>query len=96
MLDNFVMHQLSTHIKTDMETRTAADARSEFHQQGLTIAQWAKQHGFSAGIVYSVLSGRRKCLRGVSHNVAVALGLKGGKATTKVSVGRLSEGGQMT
>jgi gp16 family phage-associated protein len=47
-----------------------------FRDQGVNVRAWAIEHGFNPGLVYSVLRGERKCLRGQSHDVAVALGLK--------------------
>lgn len=43
---------------------------------GLSVVDWANERGFAVALVYAVLSGRRKCLRGESHRIAVALGLK--------------------
>lgn len=48
----------------------------QFRERGVNVKAWAVDHGFNPGLVYSVLRGERKCLRGQSHEVAVALGLK--------------------
>lgn len=45
---------------------------------GTSVSEWARVRGFSAVLVYQVLDGRRKCMRGQSHQIAVALGLKQG------------------
>lgn len=58
--------------ETDLALALFADA-------GISVAEWARVQGFSTGLVYQVLEGRRKCLRGQSHRIAVALGLKQGK-----------------
>ncbi|WP_312302539.1 DNA-binding protein [Diaphorobacter nitroreducens] len=42
----------------------------------MNIAEWARARGFSAELTRMVLSGKRKCLRGQSHQIAVALGIK--------------------
>jgi len=47
-----------------------------FRAEGINVREWSAQRGFNPGLVYSVLRGERKCLRGQSHDVAVALGLK--------------------
>lgn len=47
-----------------------------FREQGINVKAWAMDNGFDPGVVYSVLRGERKCLRGQSHRIAVALGLK--------------------
>lgn len=52
------------------------DPLRRFRAEGVTIAHWSAQRGFNASLVYSVIKGRRKCLRGQSHRIAVALGLK--------------------
>jgi len=65
-----------------MGRRTAPEMSAEqrvwktFRDQGVSVRAWAKERGFNPGLVYSVLRGERKCLRGQSHAVAVALGLK--------------------
>ena len=58
----------------------AAAAKELFEISGTSVAEWARVRGFSAGLVYQVLEGRRKCMRGQSHQIAVALGLKQGVA----------------
>jgi gp16 family phage-associated protein len=55
---------------------TPAAALKRLHTKGVTIKDWALSNGFKPKVVYTVLQGRSKCLRGESHHVAVALGLK--------------------
>jgi gp16 family phage-associated protein len=57
---------------------SAKQAWEEFRSTGTTAAEWADAKGFSRALVYAVLRGERKCLRGQSHAIAVALGLKRG------------------
>ena len=57
---------------------TAEEIRREFALRGLSISEWAREQGFSAALVYQVLGGKRRALRGQSHRIAVALGLKEG------------------
>lgn len=59
--------------------KTTRQARAEFDRKGVPIAAWARAHGVSASLVYEILAGRKKCLRGSSHRVAVLLGLKAGE-----------------
>lgn len=54
--------------------------RTVFEESGLSVAEWARVNGFSTGLVYQVLEGRRQCVRGQSHRIAIALGLRNGKA----------------
>ncbi|MFC5519870.1 DNA-binding protein [Polaromonas jejuensis] len=49
---------------------------SAFRKQGVTVAEWARSQGFSPRLVYTVLRGERKCLRGQSYQIARALGMK--------------------
>lgn len=58
--------------------KTVAQIRNEFHRAGQTITQWAAAHGYPAYLVQQVLSGRSRCLRGKSHEIAVLLQLKDG------------------
>lgn len=53
-------------------------ARKLFEVSGISVSEWARKRGFSAILVYQVLDGQRKCRRGQSHQIAVALGLKQG------------------
>lgn len=43
--------------------------------RGITIAAWAKAHGFPVQNVYAVLNGRASGERGLSNQIAAALGL---------------------
>lgn len=60
--------------------RTIQQIKDEFAELGLSVSGWAKQRGYSQALVYQVLSGNRKALRGESHKIAVELGLKDGKS----------------
>jgi gp16 family phage-associated protein len=62
-----------------MGTLTPEDARRAFNQRGESQAAWARRHGVSKYLLCEILHGRRKCLRGQSHKIAVMLGLKSGE-----------------
>lgn len=65
--------------RVNMKTIQSDDllrAKEGFHLRGESVAEWALRHGFSAHTVYQVLSGKSLAVRGDSHRVAVALGLK--------------------
>jgi gp16 family phage-associated protein len=49
---------------------------ADFRADGVAVVDWARSRGFSAALVYSVLRGERKCLRGQSFQIAKALGMK--------------------
>jgi gp16 family phage-associated protein len=58
--------------------RTLKEARAAFHRSGKSVVSWAKENGFCPQLVYLVLSGQRKGLRGQTHKIAVRLGIKDG------------------
>ena len=60
--------------------KTADEVKKEFAECGLSISGWAKRRGYSQSLVYQVLNGGRRALRGESHKIAVDLGLKHGKS----------------
>jgi len=49
---------------------------NDFQTNGVSIANWARQRGFNPRLVYQVLSGRRRSVRGQSFHIARALGMK--------------------
>ena len=57
-----------------MDNREAIRARLD--KNGTSIADWAKQNGFKPRTVYAVIYGELKAKRGISHRIAVALGMK--------------------
>lgn len=74
-----------------MPLKTRAEVRQEFASRGWSISGWAKQHGYSPVLVGDILNDdernpKRKCLRGESHNIAVALGLKHGDISRTTGV----------
>ncbi len=50
----------------------------EFQDSGVSIAEWARLNGFNVNLVYQVIRGERKGIRGQTHDIAVRLGLKRG------------------
>jgi gp16 family phage-associated protein len=50
--------------------------RLQFVASGVSVAKWSKERGFSDYLVRQVLTGKRAAVRGQSHQIAVALGLK--------------------
>ena len=59
--------------------RTPDDVRTELKRKGISISQWAAANGFSVNMVFEVLAGRKKGVRGQAHRIAVKLGLKEGE-----------------
>lgn len=52
------------------------NARSFKQVMGMRVSEWARQKQLCPALVYSVVSGQRKCLRGVSLQIAQELGMK--------------------
>ncbi|WP_307616566.1 DNA-binding protein [Variovorax boronicumulans] len=69
------------HLGAGDPLRTLDQAKADFVRAGISVAEWARDRGFSESLVRSILAGRRKCLRGQSHAIAVALGVKRGGCT---------------
>lgn len=67
------------------ELLTAEQVRKRFEQGGLAMSDWARAKGFNPVLVRTVIAGRRKCLRGQSHKIAVELGMKRGSTKTSLS-----------
>lgn len=57
-------------------TLTPCQVQNWFRSNGININDWSLRQGFTPALVYAVLQGKRKCLRGQSHSIAVALGIK--------------------
>lgn len=55
---------------------TTDEVKAKFEAEGISIAEWARARGYKLRTVYGVLSGRRKCHRGIGHQIAVDLGIK--------------------
>ncbi|KRC20188.1 DNA-binding protein [Acidovorax sp. Root219] len=63
--------------------RTPEQARAWLDYQGISISQWSRENNVHHSLVREILAGRKKCLRGMSHNIAVLLGMKAGVLTTR-------------
>ncbi|WP_416739253.1 DNA-binding protein [Pseudomonas sp. NFX71] len=65
-----------------MALRTADQAKAVLKAKGISITQWAIANQFSPNLVFEVLGGRKKCVRGQAHEIAVKLGIKAGEICT--------------
>ena len=63
--------------------RTPEEARQWMDEQGLSQAELARQFGVTSSLVDAILRGTKPCKRGMSHNIAVLLGMKRGQLTTR-------------
>lgn len=62
---------------------TPEQVKANFIARGESIGQWADKHGFPRPMVYRVLNGQSPAMRGKSHQIAVALGIKPNVQSTK-------------
>lgn len=79
-------------MSTPNPIRSHQECRSLIEDAGISIAEWARENRFSCGLVYQVLEGKRRCLRGQSHRIAVALGLKAGHLTDVQTLSQILAG----
>lgn len=63
---------------TQKRLLTRGEARESLIYRGKSIKQWAQENGFPYGTVCDVLNRDRPCLIGLSHKIAVKLGMKDG------------------
>jgi len=61
---------------TKRKVLTPDEVKAHLQDQGITITQWAKDHGYTRNAVYRVLNGFDKAKYGKAHEIAVKLGLK--------------------
>lgn len=69
-----------------MSIRTPDEVRAEFQRKGISISQWAAANGFAVNMVFEVLAGRKKGVRGQAHRIAVKLGLKEGEVVDAANI----------
>lgn len=50
--------------------------KADFAARGESFKEFATRRGYKARTVYAVLNGQKKCTRGITHRIAVELGLK--------------------
>ncbi|MFA1030696.1 MULTISPECIES: DNA-binding protein [Pseudomonas syringae group] len=58
--------------------KSPQEAKLWLRAQGISVTEFARDHGLDLGTTYQVLAGRKKGLRGKAHKVAIALGIKAG------------------
>lgn len=68
------------------QLKTRQQFRDECAATGTPLAAVAKRYGFNQTLFYAIVNDdddhpQRKCLRGESHNIAVAIGIKAGTFT---------------
>lgn len=63
---------------TQKQLLTREEAREGLSYRGKSMTQWANENGFTLSQVRDVLRKDRPCRIGVSHKIAVLLGIKDG------------------
>ncbi len=58
--------------------KTPDEVKLEFRKKGISIADWSRKNGFTPELVYQVLGAKHIPFRGLSHQIAVKLGIKDG------------------
>lgn len=58
--------------------KTPQDAKLWLQAQGISIADFSRDHDLDPATTYQVLAGRKKGYRGKAHKAALALGIKSG------------------
>lgn len=68
----------NTHMSKSLPGKSLLkiDPWNDFRERGINLAAWAREKGFNQQLVYLVIRGERKCLRGQSHSIAKELGMK--------------------
>lgn len=53
-----------------------ANFKMSLEADGISMTEWAKANGFNIRTVRAVIAGELKAKRGVSHKIALAIGIK--------------------
>lgn len=61
------------------KTKSPQQVKAELARKGKSVAELAREIGYAEHLVYRVLSGQGKNLRGAGHRIAVQLGIKEGE-----------------
>lgn len=64
---------------------TSQEFRQSLSARGESVSAWSQRHGLQAQVVFDLLRGRSKGLRGEAHRAAVLLGMKHGDITGAAS-----------
>lgn len=64
---------------TQTTTKSPKQAKAALIRNGMSVAEWSRLNAVPSHLVYRVLNGNSKSLRGVSHKIAVLLGIKDGE-----------------
>ena len=67
------------------QVKTPEQVLAHLRECGISVSEWSRTHQISRAIVYRVLSGTNRGLRGQGHRAAVLLGLKAGRLDVDAS-----------
>lgn len=71
--------------------KTHAEAKAAFHAFGIAIKHWAADHQVHFNSAIAVINGRKRCIRGDAHAIAVLLRLKNGDITEFINARRQAQ-----
>lgn len=58
------------------QKNTLSEFLSQLEKQNKTLSDWAREHGFSLHMVFSVARGRSNGKRGQSRDILIAMGVE--------------------
>lgn len=58
--------------------KSPEEAKLWLQAQGISVAEFSRDHDLDPATTYQVLAGRKKGRRGKAHKAALALGIKAG------------------
>lgn len=69
------------------QLKTRKQFREELARSGTPLSAFVRRYGFTSSLFYEIVHDddekpKRKCLRGQSHDIAVAIGIKEGVMST--------------
>ncbi len=70
------VHQSPQIVLEKIAPTDGAMTWADFHAAGISVSSWARDRGFNPRLVYEILRGQRKCLRGESAQIAKELRMK--------------------
>ena len=73
-----IVYRILTDYHKIHRMKTRAQVKKELDFRGESLSEWARANGFHRATVYDVVAGRLQGKRGISHKIAVKLGLKEG------------------
>lgn len=61
------------------KTLSLQEVKENLNRNGMSVRSWALKNNFTPSLVNNVLKGKVSCRIGLSHKIAVLLGIKDGE-----------------